>query len=112
MVIRASLYIDDAAVFLALVKSEIKFFAETLACFGEVTGLVTNCSKSMVAPIRCDHLDLDDILHSFLANRSTFPMKYLGLPLSVRRLKRIRFQPLEDKFAASSLPRWESLWHL
>ena len=104
MVIRASLYADDAAVFLAPIKSEVNFFAETLACFGEVTVLITNCSKSMVAPIRCDHLDLDDILHSFSANRSTFPMKYLGLPLSVKRLNRIHFQPLEDKIASKISP--------
>jgi hypothetical protein len=31
-------------------------------------------------------------------------MKYLGLPLSVTRLKRIHFQPLEDKVAAKLLP--------
>uniref|UniRef100_A0ACD6AK31 Uncharacterized protein n=1 Tax=Avena sativa TaxID=4498 RepID=A0ACD6AK31_AVESA len=31
-------------------------------------------------------------------------MKYLGLPLSVSRLKRIHFQPLEDKVAAKLVP--------
>ena len=42
---------DDAAVFLAPIKSKVKFFAETIACFGEVTGLITNCSKSMVVVV-------------------------------------------------------------
>jgi hypothetical protein len=36
--------------------------------------------------------------------RTTFPMKYLGLPLSVSRLKRIHFQPLEDKVAGKLVP--------
>ena len=51
MPIRASLYTDDAAIFLAPIKTEVKFVADTLAQFGEVMGLTTNCSKSLVAPI-------------------------------------------------------------
>jgi hypothetical protein len=31
-------------------------------------------------------------------------MKYLGLPLSIKRLKRIHFQPLEDKVATKLVP--------
>ena len=70
-----------------------------------VTGLVTNCAKSVVAPIRCGNIELDDVLQAFPAVRSTFPMRYLGLPLSVSRLKRIHFQFLEDK-VAGKLPPW------
>lgn len=33
-------------------------------------------------------------------------MRYLGLPLSVRQLKRVDFQFLEDKVAAKLVP-WE-----
>jgi hypothetical protein len=69
-------------------------------CFHlEVMGLSTNFQKSQVAPTRCDNLDLDDILQSFLATRSTFSMRYLGLPLSIYCLQRIDFQPLEEKIA-------------
>jgi hypothetical protein len=66
--------------------------------FGDVTDLVTNCNKSQVAPIRGGGIDLDHILQGFLTMPTNFPMKYLGLPLSVSKLKRIHFQPLEDKF--------------
>lgn len=45
-----------------------------------------------------------DILQPFPANRSSFPTTYLGHPLSVKRLKRIHFQPLEDKIAAQLVP--------
>jgi hypothetical protein len=102
--IRTSLYADDAAIFMAPIKDDINFLASTLHQFGDVTGLVTNCSKSQVAPIRCMGLDLDHILHAFPANHTNFPMKYLGLPLSITRLKRIHFQPLEDKVAAKLVP--------
>ena len=91
------MYADDAAVFLAPIKRDIENFSAILRSFGEVTGLHTNFHKSSVVPIHCNHLDLDHILHGMPAARASFPMKYLGLPLSVKRLKRIHFQPLEDK---------------
>ena len=102
--IRTSLYADDAAIFVTPNKDDINFLSSTLENFGNVTGLVTNCAKSQVAPIHCEHVDLDDILQAFPASRVNFPMKYLGLPLSVHRLKRIHFQPLEDKVAAKLVP--------
>lgn len=89
-----------------LIKEDIQFLANCLNSFGEVTGLVTNCSKSLVAPIRCGNIDLDDILSAFLAVRTSSPMRYLGLSLSVKRLKRIHFQHLEDK-VAGKLPSWQ-----
>jgi hypothetical protein len=49
-------------------------------------------------------LDLNAILIAFPDTRTSFPTKYLRLPLSVTRLKRIHFQPLEDKVAAKLLP--------
>jgi hypothetical protein len=61
------------------------------------------CTNLLVAIyIRCEGVNLNHILQAFLATRTRFPMKYLGLPLSVA-LKRIHFQPLEDKVAAKLL---------
>jgi len=68
-------------------------------------GLYTNVHKSSIAPIRCEGIDLDDVLADFKAVRATFPMKYLGLPLSIRRLRKVDLQPLVDK-AASRLSGW------
>ena len=102
--IRTSLYADDAAIFVKPVKEDVTFLANTLEQFGLVTGLVTNCAKSQVAPIRCDSIDLEEVLQSFPACRTNFPMKYLGLPLSVTRLRRVHFQPLEDKVAGKLIP--------
>jgi hypothetical protein len=99
-----SLYVDNVVIFLAPIKDDIDFLATTLANFGEVTGLVTNCAKIHVAPIRCGNVDLQGILQAFSAIPATFPLKYLGLPLSVQRLKRIHFQNLEDKVAGKLVP--------
>ena len=53
----------------------------------------------------CSHLHLEHTLQSLPVKRAYFPMRYLGLPLSFTRLKRIHFQFLEDKVVAK-LPPW------
>lgn len=103
---RMSLYADDATIFVAPVKEDIQQLTSILANFGEVTGPVTNLEKSTVAPIRCDGINLDDVLESFPAKRSAFPMRYLGLPLSVYRLRKIDLQHLVDKAAGKLVP-WQ-----
>jgi hypothetical protein len=99
-----SLYADDAAIFMAPIKHDINFLVSTLHHFGDVIGLVTNCTKGQVALIRCVGLDLQDILQAFSATRTTFPVKYLGLPFAIKRLKRVHFQPLKDKVATKLVP--------
>ena len=71
-----------------------------------VTGLCTNFQKSSVVPIRCANVDLEYVLHGLPVVPTSFPMRYLGLPLSVRRLKRGDFQYLEDK-CAGKIPPWQ-----
>jgi hypothetical protein len=62
--IRTSLYVEDAAIFMAPFKEDFKVLSHILEGSREVTGLVTNVYKSLAAPIRCFHLDLDEIMHS------------------------------------------------
>jgi hypothetical protein len=86
--IGTSLYADNAAIFMAPYKEDITCLASMLGRFWEVTGLVTSCAKSQVAPIKCDDIDLEDVLQPFSARLTTFPMCYLVLPLSHTRLKK------------------------
>jgi hypothetical protein len=62
-------------------------------------------SSYQASTIRCGNLDLDGILHGIPAKREAFPLRYLGLPLTVRCLKRGDIQHLEDK-CAGKLPNW------
>jgi predicted metal-dependent HD superfamily phosphohydrolase len=103
---RTSLYADDAAIFVAPAKRDIQNLSSILAHFGEATGLVTNFQKSLVVPIKCQDIDLDDVLDDLPVIRASFPIKYLGLHLSVWSLKRVDFQPLEDKMAGK-LVTWD-----
>lgn len=75
--------------------------------FGAATGLKINASKSTVAPIRCQDLDLDDILSPFAGQRATFSMTYLGLTLTIRRLRLVDLQPIQDK-AKAKMAGWQS----
>ncbi|KAK1669188.1 hypothetical protein QYE76_057347 [Lolium multiflorum] len=106
-VIRTSLYADDTAVFMLPLKEDIQNLSAILDYFGEATGLHTNFQKSSVIPIHCHDIDLDDVLGGLPVIRASFPIKYLGLPLSVWELKRVDFQPLEDKMAGK-LVTWDA----
>jgi hypothetical protein len=78
--IHTSLFVDDTAIFVTPNKNDINFLDSTHQ-FGEVTGLVTNFAKIQVASIRCAGIDLHNILQVFQATHTSFPMKYLGIPL-------------------------------
>ena len=101
-----SLYTDDAAVFLAPIKRDVDNLANILRGFGEVTGLCTNFHKSSFVPIGCNHLDLGILTQGLPATRTSFPLRYLGLPLSVWKLKLVDLQFLVDK-VASKLTTYE-----
>lgn len=91
---------------MALIREDIQRPTAILHGFGEVTSLVTNLEKILVAPIRCTDIDLDMVLENFPAKRATFPMIYLGLPLSMHHQRRIDLQPLVDKVAGKLVP-WQ-----
>jgi len=59
-----------------------------------------------VTPIACVGINVDNILANLPVARAAFPIKYLGLPLTVRRLRKIDFQPLIEK-AAGKLSTWQ-----
>jgi hypothetical protein len=105
VVMRTSIYADDTTIFVKPFKKDVTALADILTKFGEVSGLKTNVQKSSVIPIRCQGIDLDEVLHDFPARRAHFPTKYLRLPLTSTRLRRIDFQPLVDK-AVSKLTVW------
>jgi hypothetical protein len=68
-----------------------------LNIFGKSTGLCTNLSKSSIIPIACAANDIS-LMAAAECKVEQFPVQYLGLPLSDKRLKRADFQKLLDKF--------------
>ena len=97
---RLSLYADDAILFVNPIKEDVELTMSILQHFGDATGLRINVNKSTVAPIRCSSLDLDSILHSFHGERVSFPITYLGLPLTLGRLRMAHLQHVKDRAAS------------
>jgi hypothetical protein len=78
-----------------------------LKVFGEASGLKTNVQKSHVFPIRCGEEELSILQEHLPCEISSFPCKYLGLPLTLKKLTRNQAQPLIDRIA-DQLPAWKA----
>jgi hypothetical protein len=104
--IKASLYADDAAIFVSPRKQDIASLKEILNFFGDTSGLCTNHQKTEVFPISCDGADLDDILEGFPATVKSLPCRYLRLPLHLKKMRHVDFLPLIDK-VGGKLSGWK-----
>uniref|UniRef100_A0A453E359 Reverse transcriptase domain-containing protein n=1 Tax=Aegilops tauschii subsp. strangulata TaxID=200361 RepID=A0A453E359_AEGTS len=80
--------------------------------FGDASGLHLNISKCTVTPIRCDHINLHEVLHAFGGQIVAFPIRYLGLPISLGRARLVHFQFILDRIRAR-LAGWKGkLMHI
>jgi hypothetical protein len=104
---RISLYADDMALFLKPEPRDLNTAVRMLDLFGDASGLRTNIAKSSIVPIRCTHADLNLVQQLLPCRFETFPIKYLGLPLSLKKLSKAQLQPLIDKLA-DLLPAWKA----
>lgn len=73
--------------------------------FGDVSGLKINPAKSSLVPIRCDDVDLNQVLAGFGGQRVGFPMKYLVLAITLKRILLLQLQFILDRIQAW-LPGW------
>ena len=63
-------------------------------------------NKTEIFPIRCTEDMISNAFIDFPGKVSSFPGKYLGLPLHTRKLRRVDVQPLLDKIG-KRLPGWK-----
>jgi hypothetical protein len=77
-----------------------------LTIFGLASGLFSNLDKSVASPLHCSENDIARVRDILSCRIEDLPCRYLGAPLSVRRLKRSDEQPLIDKVAAK-IPIWK-----
>ena len=72
--LHVSMYVDDIVIFLKPAKHEVEALKSLLHSFGEVTGVRKNVHKTSVVPIRCEKIDIDEVLADRLPYRQgTFP---------------------------------------
>lgn len=79
---------------------------QLLDLFGSATGLCINPAKSSMAPIRCQGINLDAVLQDIAGKRVGFPITYLGLPVTLGRLRRVHLQFVFDRIMAK-LAAWK-----
>jgi hypothetical protein len=96
---RTSLYADDAMLFLRPLSSDVANLQYLLNQFGMATGLCTNIQMSEIFLIRCENLNLSEILGEFQVQQGSFSCKYLSLPLRIGRIRREDKHLLIDKVA-------------
>jgi hypothetical protein len=104
---RVSLYADDVVLFINPMAEDMIMVSDILQLFGEASGLYNNNKKSSVYPIRCHEDNLEMIQQFWPCEISSFPCKYLGLPLLLHKLRREQVQPIVDKIA-NQLPGWKA----
>lgn len=98
--LRVSLYADDAVIFANPDREEVDKLMEIIGLFGDASGLHLNVNKSTVTPIRCDDINLQEVLQNFGGKITNFPIKYLGLPVSLGRTRLVHFQFILDRIRA------------
>jgi hypothetical protein len=104
---RISLYVDDVVLFLHPSTVDISITMNLLDLFGKASGLHNNEQKSNVFLIQCSEDDLMVVQNLLPSERCDFPCRYLGIPLSIRKLTKDQFQPFIDRFA-DRLPSWKA----
>ena len=104
---RVFMYADDVVLFTSPVVQDLVLIRAILEIFAGASGLHTNLAKCLISPIQCDLESTVQLLTHFPGRIDPFPIKYLGIPLGLRKLSKSDFQPLIDK-VANRLPTWKA----
>ncbi|XP_073363327.1 uncharacterized protein [Aegilops tauschii subsp. strangulata] len=102
-----SLFADDVVIFCHPDPSELAVVSGLLDYFGAVSGLRTNVAKCSAAPIQCTPEVSDAVGSSLTCPVVAFPIQYLGLPLSLRKVPASHLLPLIDKLLRK-LATWKA----
>jgi hypothetical protein len=86
-----SLYADDVVIFCHPDETDLRAVRGILELFGQVSGLRTNFAKCSVSPIACTDAEAIGAAELMECQLAPFPVKYLGIPLSTRRLAAASF---------------------
>lgn len=100
-------FADNLLLFARADPALLKILAETLDEFTLTSGLQINRRKSQLFLAGVRPFEKEQILDLFNFPLGELPIKYLGLPLSSRRLNIQHYSPLIDQIMAS-INRWSN----
>ncbi|KAM0918372.1 hypothetical protein ACQ4PT_008930 [Festuca glaucescens] len=104
---RTSIYADDVVTFLRPSVLDFKVFSAIIQDFGAASGLRTNMDKCSANLIRCSSTDEEVVARELRCPVVPFPLRYLGLPLTLRKPTPSQLHYLVDK-VANKLPGWRA----
>ena len=104
---RIFLYADDVILFTSPDQQTLVATQCILDMFALAPGLHINPNKFVITPVCCTFEQTAALLHYLHGQLQAFPIRYLGIPLSVKKLKKSDLQPLVDK-VVSGLPPWKA----
>ena len=91
-------YADDTLIIAAASDAATIILKNTLHDFALATGLVINFQKTALLTIATDSSTQNSIAIAIGCSLSSFPLVYLGLPLSPTKLPLTAFDPIIDSF--------------
>jgi hypothetical protein len=103
---RVSIYADDAVLFFRPSSGDMEVIKTLLEAFAVTSGLKVNMQMSHATCIRCDDDTAQRVANFYNCIQKSFPIVYLGLPLSTGRLRRTDVLPLIDKYSGK-LKGWK-----
>jgi hypothetical protein len=101
---RVSLYADDVVMFVIPADGDMIAVWTILRIFRDASGLYANMDKCVATPINCTPEDLQRVTDRLACSIGAFPCKYLGIPLSIRRLRS------EEQFIIDAIATRIPLW--
>lgn len=91
---KAIQFADDTVIIAEAHPTTLKVIARILRVYEELTGLKINRNKSSFVPMAIP-VQLTGVVSEILdSTDSRLPIKYLGLPLTIRKPRKILFQPM------------------
>jgi hypothetical protein len=93
---RTSMYADDVVTFLGLTAMDLHTCSAIVDDFGVASGLRTNLAKCSLHPIRCSPEQVELARGILGCEVASFPCRYLGLPLCIRKVTVAQLQLVVD----------------
>ncbi len=99
-------FADDVLIFFDGTLSSATIIKLILDAFSESSGLKINYNKSAIIPLNLTSEESGSLADFFTCTSQSFPLMYLGLPLSPKKLRRLDYLPLIEKLD-SRLAGWK-----
>lgn len=100
-------YADDTAVLMNAEITTLVSFKLILRLFSMISGLQVHFKKSTFIPINLEEEESQLAGEIIGFHKTTFPIQYLGMPLTIKRPTRSQFMPLIEK-VERKLQSWQS----